>query len=79
MIGATADPFGLTPLTRKCFSSASLQLPMPVSLSGVMLDAVTLKAGSSKVWPPESMRVMSRPWGPRGVWQLLQTITLPTR
>ncbi|WP_439711257.1 hypothetical protein [Bradyrhizobium japonicum] len=80
MIGATLVPFGLSPLTRNRFSPASLQLPMPVSLSGVMLEPVTLKAGSSKTWlPPESARERSRPCGPRGVWQLWQTITLLTR
>ena len=77
MIGATLVPFGLLPLTRNRFSSASLQLPMPVSLSGVMLEPVTLKAGSSKTWlPPASARERSSPCGPRGVWQLWQTITL---
>src|SRR5262249_47297080 len=34
--------------------SASLQLPMPVSRSGVMLEAVTSNAGSSKRSPPDS-------------------------
>src|SRR4051812_7841744 len=56
----------------------------PVADAGVLvrcdLEPETLKAGSSKTWlPPESARERSSPCGPRGVWQLWQTITLLTR
>ncbi len=38
MIGATGTPLGRSPVVMNFFSSASLQLPIPVSLSGVMFD-----------------------------------------
>jgi hypothetical protein len=46
---------------------------MPVSLSGVMLGAVTFHGGSSNSRKPENaFSLMSRPSGPFGVWQLPQ-------
>src|SRR6266849_5632898 len=59
--------------------SASLHDPMPVSLSGVMLEAVTSNGGSSKRNPPDSALSNSRPLGPIGVWQLWQVISVSTR
>jgi len=51
---------------------ASVHLPMPVSLSGVMLAAMAVKGFSSKTNPPA--RFMSLIGRPRffGVWQFPQ-------
>jgi hypothetical protein len=53
MIAASGTPSGRTPWINAFLMSAVLQLPMPVSLSGVMLDAVTAKPGVSQDNPPE--------------------------
>ena len=51
-----------------------------VSLSGVMLGAVTLKGGSSQDSPPENaLAMISRPSGPLGEWQLPQVMMVLTR
>src|SRR5947207_12264968 len=54
------------------FTSSALQLPMPVSLSGVMFDGRTVySAVSQTCGPPACSLLLSRtPLGPRGVWQL---------
>ena len=72
MITATWTPLGRTPVRSTFLMSASLHEPMPVSLSGVMLDAVTLNGGSSNSSPPENAFSMMSPVGPFGVWQLPQ-------
>ena len=60
------------PVRSSFLMSASLHLPMPVSLSWVMLGAVTLNGGSSHDSPPENALSMMSPVGPFGVWQLPQ-------
>ena len=53
--------------------SVSLQRPMPVSRSGVMLDARAVNGSSGNSMPPASSRpAINCPSGPRGVWQLPQ-------
>src|SRR4051812_26501389 len=53
---------------------------MPVSLSCVMLDAVTLKGGSSHDSPLERSRSkMGAPRSPFGVWQFWQVMMVLTR
>src|SRR5262245_21272407 len=52
---------------------------MPVSGSGVMLEAVTSNGGSSKRNPPDNALSNCGPFGPIGVWQLWQVITVSTR
>src|SRR4030088_2223292 len=79
MMTATGTPFGRTPVVSSFLMSASLQAPIPLSLSEVMFDAVTSKGGSSKRMPPDSALSSIRPFGPRGVWQLWQVITVSTR
>ena len=79
MITATWTPFGRMPVRSTFLISASVQLPMPVSLSGVMLDAVTLNGGSSNASPPENAFSMMSPVGPFGVWQLPQVMRALTR
>ena len=59
--------------------SASLHLPRPVSGSGVRLDPVTSNGGSLKRRPPDSALSNCGPFGPIGVWQLWQVITVLTR
>ena len=60
--------------------SASLQLPIPVSTSGVMFGAVAMKAGVSKVSPPDSaLSAMILPSASRGEWQLPQAMMVLTR
>src|SRR5438128_2516750 len=70
MIGARWCPVGRVPSCSAVLISASLQLPMPVSRSGVMLEAVTSNRASSKRSPPESARSNCGPLGPISVWQL---------
>ena len=60
------------PVRSSFLISASVQLPMPVSLSCVMLGAVTLNGGSSHDSPPENALSGMSPVGPFGVWQLPQ-------
>src|ERR1700716_4207387 len=79
MMTATGTPFGRIPVVSSFLMSASLQAPIPLSLSEVMLDAVTSKGGSSKRMPPDSALSSIMPVGPRGVWQLWQVITVSTR
>ena len=68
MTMATGTPFFLMPFRMTCLSSASVQLPIPVSLSCVMLGAVTLNGGSSHDRPPENALSMMSPSRPlRGV------------
>jgi hypothetical protein len=67
------------PSSKATLISASLQLPMPVARSGVMLDAMTSNAGSSKRSPPDSALSNCGPFGPFGVWQLWQVMTVSTR
>src|SRR5215217_1466132 len=64
---------GRTP-SRIAFASwASVHLPMPVSLSGVMLAAYALNGGSSNRNPPERPRLRSNwPLSSRATWQLPQ-------
>src|ERR1700704_6239264 len=59
MIAASGTPArrpwsGRIPCTSARLISASLQLPIPVSISGVMFGAVAMKAGVVKVRPPEN-------------------------
>src|SRR5450432_3271639 len=80
MTSATATPLGLIPVTRSFFRSASLQLPIPVSLSGVMFAANTVNGGASNGGPPPDNALSNiGPLGPRGVWQLWQVIRVSTR
>ncbi len=72
MTMAIGTPFFLMPLRSTRLSSASVQLPMPVSLSCVMLGAVTLNGGSSQDSPPENSLPGISPVGPLGEWQLPQ-------
>ena len=53
---------------------------MPVSLSCVMLEAVTLKGGSSQESPLERSRSkIGAPRSPFGVWQFWQVMIVVTR
>ena len=52
---------------------------VPVALSDVMLAAVTSNGGSLKRRPPDRSLSSIRPFGPRGVWQFWQVITVSTR
>src|ERR1700704_890937 len=79
MMTATGTPFGRPAVVSSFLMAASLQAPIPLSLSEVMFDAVTSKGGSSKRMPPDSALSSIRPFGPRGVWQLWQVITVSTR
>ena len=72
MIIATCTPFGRMPVRMTVLISASVQLPMPVSLSGVMFGAVTLNGGSSQDRPPEKSLPATAAGGPFGEWQLAQ-------
>ena len=56
MIAASRTPFGRSPLRNAFSISALLQLPMPVSLSCVTFEAVTLNGGSSQESPLERSR-----------------------
>ncbi len=85
MIAASGTPArrprsGRTPSTSARLISASLQLPIPVSTSGVMFDAVAMKAGVVKVRPPENVfSATVLPSASRGVWQLPQAMMVLTR
>ena len=59
--------------------SSSLQVPMPVSLSGVMFGAVTLNGGSSKRKTAGVILAGGRRGGPFGEWQLPQVMMVLTR
>lgn len=61
--------------------SAPVQPPIPVSRSGVMLEAVTVKDGSSNFSPPANAISACRHVAIRafGVWQFWQVITVLTR
>ena len=72
MIIAMCAPLGNSPVRSSFLMSASLHLPMPVSLSCVMLGAVTLNGGSSQDSPPENSLPAMSPVGPFGEWQLPQ-------
>ena len=52
---------------------------MPVSLSCVMLGAVTLNGGSSQESPPEKSLPAVACGGPFGEWQLAQVMIVMTR
>jgi hypothetical protein len=61
-MGARWWPAGRVPCCKAALISASLQLPIPVSRSGVMLDAIASNAGSSKRSPPDwSSKFQSSP------------------
>src|SRR5580698_7219412 len=79
MIEAIGTPFGRSPVRRSFLMSASLQVPMPVSLSCVMLDAMTLNGGSSQDSPPEKSLPAIAAGGPFGEWQLPQVMIVLTR
>ena len=79
MMVAIGVPFGLMPLRSSFLMSPSLHLPMPVSLSWVMLGAVTLNGGSSHDSPPENALPAMSPVGPFGEWQLPQVMMVLTR
>ena len=79
MTSATWTPFGFLPVSSIVLIWASVQLPMPVSLSGVMLGAVTSNGGSSKLRPPEKSLPAMAAGGPFGEWQLAQVMMVFTR
>ena len=80
MIAASRTPFGRSPFCSAFLMSASLQSPMPVSLSWVMLEAVTLNGGSSNSSPLERSRSNTgAPRSPFGVWQFWQVMIVLTR
>jgi hypothetical protein len=60
------------PVRMSVLICASVHVPIPVSLSGVMLGAVTLKGGSSHDRPPEKSLPAIAAGGPFGEWQLPQ-------
>ena len=72
-------PFGRTPVRNSFLMSASLHVPMPVSLSGVMFGAVTSNGGSLKRRPPEKSLPATTSGGPLGEWQLAQVMMVLTR
>ena len=72
-------PWRFLPVSSIVLISASVHSPMPVSLSCVMLGAVTLNGGSSKVRPPEKSLPATAAGGPFGVWQLAQVMMVLTR
>ncbi|MCZ7642347.1 MAG: hypothetical protein M5U33_05935 [Pseudorhodoplanes sp.] len=45
----------------------------------MMLEAVTVKGGSSNFSPPANAISAMSPFGPLGVWQFWQVITVLTR
>ena len=68
------------PSTSARLISASLQLPIPVSMSGVIFGAVAMKGGVLKVRPPDSaLSAISLPSASRGEWQLPQAMMVLTR
>jgi hypothetical protein len=85
MIAASGTPasrpwFGRIPSTSARLISASLQLPIPVSGSGVMFGAVATKAGVLNVRPPENaFSRINGPFASRGEWQLPQAMMVLTR
>src|ERR1700686_3762110 len=72
-------PLGRMPVRNSFLMSASLQLPMPVSLSGGMFGAVTSNGGSLKRKPPEKSLPATTSGGPLGEWQLPQVMMVLTR
>src|SRR3954463_14740223 len=80
MIAASCTPFGRCPLRNAVLICSSVQEPMPVSLSCVMFDAVTLNGGSSQESPLERSRSqIGAPRSPFGVWQFWQVMMVLTR
>ena len=79
MTSAICTPFGRLPVRSSVLICSSVQAPMPVSLSCVMLEAVTLNGGSSNASPPDSALLKSGPFGPIGVWQFWQVMMVLTR
>ena len=79
MISASWTPFGRLPVSSSVLICASVQLPMPVSLSGVMLGAVTLNGGSSKRQAAGKSLPATAAGGPFGEWQLAQVMMVLTR
>ena len=72
-------PLGRTPVRNSFLMSASLQVPMPVSLSCVIFDAVTLNGGTSNDSPPVKSLPATALGGPFGEWQLPQVMMVLTR
>src|SRR4051812_9685765 len=80
MIAARCTPFGRSPLRNAVLICASVHEPIPVSLSCVILEAVTLNGGSSHESPLErSFSKLKAPPCPRGVWQFWQVMIVLTR
>src|SRR5947209_16670140 len=80
MIAARCTPFGRAPLRSAVLICSSVHEPMPVSLSCVMFDAVTLNGGSSQESPLERSRSkIGAPRSPFGVWQFWQVMIVLTR
>src|SRR5947209_3285460 len=80
MIAARCTPFGRSPLRRAVLICSSVHDPMPVSLSCVMFEAVTLNGGSSHDSPLERSRSkIGAPRSPFGVWQFWQVMIVLTR
>src|SRR5204862_2237080 len=80
MIAARCTPFGRWPLRNAVLICSSVHEPMPVSLSCVMFEAVTLNGGSSHDNPLERSRSkIGTPRSPFGVWQFWQVMMVLTR
>src|SRR5436309_11203915 len=80
MTAASFTPFARTPLRNAVLICSSVHAPMPVSLSWVMFDAVTLNGGSSHDSPLERSRSkIGAPRSPFGVWQFWQVMIVLTR
>src|SRR2546423_1826133 len=80
MIAASFTPFARTPLRSAVLIWSSVHEPMPVSLSCVMFEAVTLNGGSSQDSPLERSRSkIGAPRSPFGVWQFWQVMMVLTR
>src|SRR5205809_1047639 len=80
MIAARCTPFGRAPLRSAVLICSSVHEPMPVSLSCVMFEAVTLNGGSSQESPLERSRSkIGAPRSPFGVWQFWQVMMVLTR
>ena len=73
MGGPMSEPSGRRPSRIEAATSASVQRPMPVSGSGVMLGATARKPRSTNTRPPaSSMPGRRAPSGARVVWQAPQ-------
>src|SRR5437588_7007866 len=80
MIAARCTPFGRWPLRSAVLICSSVHEPMPVSLSCVMFEAVTLNGGSSHDNPLDRSRSkIGAPRSPLGVWQFWQVMMVLTR